>query len=140
MGFLKDTDGIARSLKANKDITYRYSDNDVSTFLAAGTAGSISVTGGIVAGVQTINGPGAINLTTLHTEITTTGTDSFTLANGTLGQLKSISLVVDGGDATITPATFANGTSITMADANDSILLIYGTNGWQVLASFINQP
>ena len=43
-------------------------------------------------------------------------------------------MTVDGGDATITPTTFANGTSITMDDANDSITMVYGANGWVVIA------
>ena len=54
MGFIKDTDGIARSLKSDKDITYRYADADVNTFLGGGTAGSLVTTGGITAGIQTI--------------------------------------------------------------------------------------
>ena len=70
-------------------------------------AGSITADGGYIGGVQTISGPGAINLTTLVTEITTTGTDAYTLADGTVGQLKIISMVADGGDGTVTPTTFA---------------------------------
>ena len=97
-------------------------------------AGSITADGGYIGGVQTISGPGAINLTTLHTEITTTGADAYTLADGTAGQIKTIAMVVDGGDATLTPTTFANGTTITFNDQHDSITMIYGTNGWQVLA------
>ena len=38
--------------------------------------------------------------------------------------------IVDGGDAIITPTTLATGTTITMADVNDNITLLYGTNGW----------
>jgi hypothetical protein len=135
MGFIKDTDGIARSLKSDKDITYRYADADVNTFLGGGTAGSLVTTGGITAGIQTISGPGAINLTTLYTELTTTGADAFSLANGAAGQIKIITLLVEGGTATITPTTFSNGTSITMDAANDSVSMIYGTNGWQIIAA-----
>lgn len=200
MGFIKDTDGIARSLKSNKDITYRYADSDVATYLPTNTAnvgaanvnssnliatgqvvatgnvsgatgdftsvegdtitdgtlsinagaitgatsgafsttltaGSIVTTGGITAGIQTISGPGAINLTTLYTELTTTGADAFSLANGAAGQIKIITLLVEGGTATITPTTFSNGTSITMDAANDSVTMIYGTNGWQIIAA-----
>ena len=200
MGFIKDTDGIARSLKSNKDITYRYADSDVATYLPTNTAnvgaanvnssnliatgqvvatgnvsgatgdftsvegdtitdgtlsinagaitgatsgafsttltaGSIVTTGGITAGIQTISGPGAINLTTLYTELTTTGADAFSLANGAAGQIKIITLLVEGGNATITPTTFSNGTSITMDAANDSVTMIYGTNGWQIIAA-----
>ena len=38
MVFIKGSDGIARSLKENKDVTYRYADSDVATFLPTNTA------------------------------------------------------------------------------------------------------
>ena len=97
--------------------------------------GNIKMDGGLIGGVQTISGPGAIDVTTLHTEITTTGADAYTLADGVLGQLKIISMMVDGGDATITPTTFANGTTITFEDVNDCITLIYTANGWLSIAN-----
>ena len=84
----------------------------------------------IVGDVQQISGPGAISLDTHMTEITTTGADAYTLANGVLGQVKVISMVVDGGDATVTPTTLANGTTITFDAVNDNVTLIYGANGW----------
>jgi hypothetical protein len=90
--------------------------------------------GGLIGGVQTISGPGAINVTTLHTEITTTGADAYTLADGVLGQMKIISMVVDGGDATVTPTTLANGTTITFDAVHDNVTLIYGANGWLPIA------
>ena len=86
-------------------------------------------------GIQTISGPGAIDIVNLTTEITTTGADAFTLADGTSGQIKIIILATDGGDATITPTTFANGTTITMDDQHESVMLQYGANGWVVIAS-----
>ena len=99
-------------------------------------AGSITADGGYIGGVQTISGPGAINLTTLVTEITTTGTDAYTLADGTVGQLKIISMVADGGNGTVTPTTFANGTNITFNDVGDSAILVYNTTGgWAVVGS-----
>jgi hypothetical protein len=90
---------------------------------------------GFVGGIQTISGPGAIDVVNLTTEITTTGADAFTLADGTSGQIKIIVLATDGGDATITPTTFANGTTITMDDQHESVMLQYGANGWVVIAS-----
>ena len=84
----------------------------------------------MIGSVQQISGPGAIDVTSYITEITTTGADSYTLADGVAGQIKIISMIVDGGDATITPTTFATGTTITMADVNDNITLLYGANGW----------
>ena len=96
--------------------------------------GNIKMDGGLIGGVQTISGPGAINVTTLHTEITTTGADAYTLADGVLGQMKIISMVVDGGDATVTPTTLANGTTITFDAVHDNVTLIYGANGWLPIA------
>jgi hypothetical protein len=84
----------------------------------------------MIGSVQQISGPGAIDVTSYITEITTTGADAYTLADGVAGQIKIISMIVDGGDATITPTTFATGTTITMADVNDNITLLYGANGW----------
>ena len=97
--------------------------------------GDLTVSGAFIGSRQTISGAGAINLTTLFTELTTTGADAYSLANGTVGQVKIITMGVDGGNATITPTTFANGTSITMDAVHDSVTLIYGANGWVVLAS-----
>jgi hypothetical protein len=97
--------------------------------------GNLTVSGAFTGSRQTISGAGAINLTTLFTEITTTSADAYSLANGTVGQIKIITMAVHGGDATITPTTFANGTSITMDAVHDSVTLIYGANGWVVLAS-----
>jgi hypothetical protein len=139
-----------------KDIIFRYNGVQFGLFTASGTdlliqsgtttaltfsganaafSGDVSVAGAFTGSRQTISGPGAINLTTLFTEITTTGADSFSLANGTVGQIKIITMAVHGGDATITPTTFANGTSMTMDAVHDSVTLIYGANGWVVLAS-----
>jgi len=85
----------------------------------------------IVGDVQQINGPGAISLDTLVTQITTTGTDdAYTLADGELGQVKIIAMVGDAGDAILTPTTFANGTDITFEDVNDNITLLFTSNGW----------
>ena len=95
-----------------------------------GNAGSVKIAGGVVGSVQTISGPGAIDITSLHTEITTTGADAFTLANGVAGQVKIISMAVDGGDATLTPTTLATGTTITFDAVGDNVTLIYGANGW----------
>jgi len=52
----------------------------------------------VVSGVQTISGAGAINVTQNRTDITTTAANAYTLANGTVGQIKTIVMVVDGGE------------------------------------------
>jgi len=86
--------------------------------------------------VQTLSGAGAIDVVTGVTEVTTTGADALTLANGTVGQIKIIVMKADGGDGTITPATFAGGTTITMNDVGDSVMLTYATTiGWVLIAN-----
>ena len=102
----------------------------------------VTVTGvltasGTIHGVQNLTGSGStevINLTDTVTLLTTTGAQNFSLANGTEGQIKIISMKVDGGNATVTPATFVNGTSITFDSVNDTMTLLYQSTGWVVLA------
>jgi hypothetical protein len=84
-----------------------------------------------LAAQQAISGPGAINITTFYTAVTTTGADAFTLADGAvIGQLKKIQLIVDGGEATLTPTNLAGGTTITFADAGDYALLGWDGTDW----------
>ncbi len=91
---------------------------------------------GLFGSVQSLSGAGAINLTDTVTEITSTGADALTLANGTVGQVKVITMIVDGGDATLTPTTFAGGSTITFNDAGDSVILVYNTTvGWVAVAN-----
>ena len=112
------------------DVTGSVYGDDSSTIIdgvAGKIVGPIST---IKADVQQISGPGAIDVTSLVTEITTTGADAYTLADGVVGQIKIIAMIVDGGDATLTPTTLATGTTITFNDINDNITLLYTTNGW----------
>ena len=45
-------------------------------------------------------------------------------------------MVADGGGtATLTPATFANGTTIAFADVNDTVMLLYATTIGGVVVS-----
>jgi hypothetical protein len=86
--------------------------------------------------VQALSGAGAVDITSLITQVTTTGADALTLANGANGQMKIITMVADGGDGTLTPATFANGTTITFNDVGDSVLLVYNTTGgWAAVSN-----
>lgn len=83
---------------------------------------------------QALSGAGAINLISFFTAWTTTGADAGTLADGKfVGQLKKIKLIVDGGDGTLTPDNFANGTTITFADAGDFAVLRWNGAAWQAI-------
>jgi len=86
----------------------------------------------ITGGVQSLSGAGAVDLTNLVTELTTTGANALTLADGTTsGQIKIVNMIVDGGDGTLTPTTFANGTTITFDAVAESATLVWNsTIGW----------
>ena len=86
----------------------------------------------ITGGVQSLSGAGAVDLTNLVTELTTTGANALTLADGTTsGQVKIVNMIVDGGDGTLTPVTFANGTTITFDAVAESVTLVWNsTIGW----------
>ena len=87
---------------------------------------------------EAVNSPTALSLDTLVSELTTASSAiAMTLANGVVGQIKIITMVVDGGGtATLTPATFANGTTIAFADVNDTVMLLYAnTIGWVVISN-----
>ena len=60
-------------------------------------------------GVQSLSGAGAVDLDNLITELTTTGANALTLADGsTSGQIKIVNMIVDGGDGTLTPINDTN--------------------------------
>ena len=86
--------------------------------------------------VQALSGAGGISVDTLITEVTSTGTDALTLADGVAGQMKIITMVVDGGDATLTPTTFADGSTAVFDAVGDSLFLVYhNTIGWKKIAN-----
>lgn len=89
-------------------------------------------------GRGTLTDAGAIDPNESVTELTTTGAAAVTLADGTTeGQTIQIILVVDAGDATLTPASFHDGTTLTFADAGDTAWLqwrtIGGTRAWKLV-------
>ena len=116
--------GPVRSENGFEDITKNASTGAVTSNAAYGKA--------IRGGVQSLSGAGAVDLTNLVTELTTTGANALTLADGTTsGQVKIINMIVDGGDGTLTPVTFANGTTITFDAVAESATLVWNsTIGW----------
>ena len=117
----------------------RTSDDDTVRIKVAGTdkltiTSTATTISGLTYGVQNITGAGAISLTETATLLTTTGTNAYTLADGTEGQLKIISMKADGGTATVTPDNFVNGTQIVFNDVEDTLTLLYQSTGWVVLA------
>lgn len=94
-----------------------------------------NITGDVFASNQALSGAGAVNITDMLTSLTTTGaSQALTLANGTVGQIKIISHVVDGGSAVLTPTTKIGFTTITFTAVGDSAMLIYTSVGWDIVA------
>jgi hypothetical protein len=91
------------------------------------------LTGRVVNSVQSLSGAGAVNLTTGLTALTTTGSaQALTLANGTVGQVKTIVHAVDGGSAVLTPTTKIGFTTITFTAVGDAATLTYTSAGWAI--------
>jgi len=81
---------------------------------------------------------GAISVTSALTYVSTDGDDdAFTLADGSvIGQMKSIVVVTDGGgDAVVTPSNYADGSTITFADAADFCVLIWNGTNWRTVVN-----
>ena len=96
-----------------------------------------NVTGDIFASTQSLSGAGAVNVTDMFTSLTTSGAaQALTLANGTVGQIKVISHVVDAGSAVLTPTTKIGFTTVTFTNVGDSVTLIYTSAGWAVVGSY----
>jgi len=94
-----------------------------------------NITGDVIATNQALSGAGAVNITDMLTSLTTTGAaQALTLANGTVGQIKIISHVVDGGSAVLTPTTKIGFSTITFTAVGDSAMLIYTAAGWDIVA------
>jgi hypothetical protein len=95
-----------------------------------------NVTGIVFGTVQALSGAGAVNITTAVTSLTTTGaSQALTLANGTVGQFKTIVHAVDGGSAVLTPTTAIGFTTITFTNVGDTVQLFYSSTGWAVIGS-----
>jgi len=114
------------------------SENGFESITKNETTGAVSVNASygatITGGVQSLSGAGAVDLTNLVTELTTAaGAAAVTLADGTTsGQIKIITMVVDGGGtATVTPATFASGTTLAFDAVAETATLVWNSSiGW----------
>ena len=99
--------------------------------------GKTRLGGAVVGDVQALSGAGAVNVTQPNTDYTSTGAaQALTLANGTIGQEKTISHVVDGGSGVLTPTTKIGFTTITFTNVGDSVTLRYTASGWAIVGIF----
>ena len=118
--------GPVRSENGFEDITKNASTGAITSNAAYNKA--------IRGGVQALSGAGAADTVNLITELTTGGgAAAVTLADGTTsGQMKIINMIVDGGGtATVTPTTFANGSTIAFDAVAESVTLVWNSSiGW----------
>jgi hypothetical protein len=108
----------------------------VTPNIGAATATSVD-TGTLLGTIQSLSGPGAVNLTTFTTAFTSTAAgNALTLADGAAGQIKNIVYVAEaaGGDTgVLTPTNLGNGTTITFNAVGDSCQLQFiGADWWVV--------
>jgi hypothetical protein len=88
----------------------------------------------LIGSVQKLEGAGAVNTTTLTTMLETDDANALTLADGDEGQIKIVIMTTDGGDGTLTPTNFGNGTTITFDDPGEAVILQFLDGDWWALA------
>jgi hypothetical protein len=143
---LAGTDG--KTLTLNNSLTLAGTDATVMTFPSTSAsiaridaaqtfAGSQTFSGVIISTVQALSGPGAVNIVNIATAFTSTATgDALTLANGAVGQIKTVVYVAEtaGADTgVLTPTTPLGYATITFTNVGDSVILQYFTQGWAVI-------
>ena len=108
--------------------------------LTTGVTGALPVANGgtgASATVQSLSGPGAVNITSLATAFTSTAAgNALTLADGAQGQLKTVIYVAEaaGGDTgVLTPANLGSATTITFNNVGDSVTLQFAGTDWWVV-------
>lgn len=98
--------------------------------------GNVKIGHGLTYSTQALSGAGAVDLVSVVTKITSTGANALTLADGVDGQVKVLTMVVDGGDATLTPTTKTGYSTIVFNDAGDGCTLVFTTTqGWIVVSN-----
>jgi hypothetical protein len=116
------------------------SQNGFQSVTVSPTTGAVTVNASFgkaaVLGTQSLSGAGAVDVVNTFTALTTSGvSQALTLANGTVGQLKIIAHVSDGGSAVLTPATrLGSYATIVFTNAGDTAMLIYTAAGWDIVA------
>jgi len=90
------------------------------------------------AAIETIaaGNPGALSVATVISDVSVdAGGDAFTLADGTVvGQIKVITLVATaGGTAVVTPANYADGTTMTLSAASEHCVLMWNGSNWRTI-------
>jgi len=137
-----------KTLTANHSLTLAGTDGTTMTFpgtsatiartdAAQSFTGNQTFSGAIIGSIQSLSGPGAVNVTTGTTAFTSTGTgDALTLADGVAGQFKTIIYVAEGAGTDtgiLTPTNLGGGTTITFNAVGDAVTLQFVGSDWWVV-------
>ena len=143
---LAGTDG--KTLTVNNSLTLSGTDATVMTFpsttaslaridAAQTFAGNQTFSGAIITSTQTLSGAGAVDIVNVATAFTSTATgNALTLANGAVGQIKTVAYVAEAAaldTGILTPTTRVGYSTITFTSVGDSVTLQYFTQGWAVI-------
>lgn len=138
----------SKSLTVSNTLTLAGTDSTTMTFPSTSASiartdaaqtftGNQTINGAIIGNVQALSGAGAVDVTSFSTAFTSTATgNALTLANGTVGQIKTIAYVAEAAGADtgiLTPTTRVGYSTITFTNVGDSVTLQYFTQGWAVI-------
>ena len=109
----------------NKKISVASLMNNMPTFLAFDST------------AQALTAAGAVDITSAVTTVASSAAIALTLIDGGAGQIKIITMITDGGTATLTPTTLNGYSTIAFDTDGDSCMLYYAgsTPGWCVIAN-----
>lgn len=86
-------------------------------------------------GFETLTAAGAVSVVLPVTYLdTTAGAMAITLANGYVGQVKTIVMITDNGDATLTPANLGDGSTVVF-DNYDYWMGIFHAGSWRTIST-----
>jgi len=127
---LAGTDGTTMTFPATNATIAR-------TDAAQTFSGVQTFAGPVVESVQTLSGPGAVNVTQPVTKFTSTATgNALTMVDGVEGQIKTIVYVAEAAGADtgiLTPSNLGAGTTITFTNVGDACVLQFlGTEWWAI--------
>lgn len=137
-----------KTLTASHSLTLAGTDSTTMTFPSTSASiartdaaqtftGDQTINGSLIGSVQLLSGPGAVDVTNFSTAFTSTATgNALTLANGTVGEIKTVVYVAEAAGAdtgVLTPTTRIGYSTITFTNVGDSVTLQYFTQGWAVI-------
>ena len=111
----------------NKKISVANFFNNIPTYIALDDTVQVVDTT-----VEAVNVTASIS----HIDTVTAGAHAGTMADGTNGQIKILTMIVKGGsnNSVVTPTNLTGGTTITFDAVGDTATCLFTNNSWVVLA------